>query len=366
MSAISAANYAKQGGAAAPGVNPALMGQAAAGQSASGAPSVTWDPRLSYPTMMYMNNLNAMNSMPNLLALQQQQRSMQSQQGGGGYMLGDPNGMLGGGMAGNQLGLDARKSRHIKSPTQLKTLKIFFQTNQRPTKEEIRKLVKETNLPHQEVTRWFRNERHKEKKSSEAKMEAIQGHVKMQGHPGMHQQQHGHNQHMQHQQQHGMKMKRKREDGSDGESDTGSEGEHHGRMSGFGLGNVNPPQRVAFIQSFIASLSDPTELEAAEKTLEAKRAALGIQANSNDGQNTPLVTDAAWVVLQQQFHTAHLKGEDAKRRKLGGKDAQGAAAAASSVNSMINGMDASMISGLTQMFAKHPEYLKEVQKNLGQ
>jgi hypothetical protein len=129
--------------------------------------------------MMYMNNLNAMNSMPNLLALQQQQqRSMQGQGGNGGYMLGDPNGMLGGGMSGNQLGLDARKSRHIKSPTQLKALKQFFMTNQRPTKEEIRRLVKETNLPHQEVTRWFRNERHKEKKSNEAKMEAIHSHIK--------------------------------------------------------------------------------------------------------------------------------------------------------------------------------------------
>ena len=175
MSAISAANYAKNGvgggGAGAGGLNPSSLLSSAGGGGATSTGPVQWDPRLSYPTMMYMNNLNAMNSMPNLLALQQQQQRT-LQHGAAGYML-DPN-MLTGVANGQNMGLDSRKSRHIKSPTQLKTLKLFFQTNQRPTKEEIRKLVKETSLPHQEVTRWFRNERHKEKKSQEAKMEAIQ------------------------------------------------------------------------------------------------------------------------------------------------------------------------------------------------
>ena len=154
-------------------------------------------------------------------------------------------------------------------------------------------------------------------------------------------------------------MKRKREDGSD-ESDTGSDVD--GRMSSFGLGNANPPQRIAFIQSFIASLSDPNELDAAEKTLEAKRVSLGL-LHVND-PNAPYLTDAAWLVLQQQFHS-NGKIEEAKRRKMGGmKDVAAAAAAASSANQ--NGLDSSMIAGLTQMFAKHPDYLKEIQKNLGQ
>jgi hypothetical protein len=71
-----------------------------------------------------------------------------------------------------------KPGRHIKSPQQLRILKQFFANNIRPTKSDVKGLVAETGLPHNEVTRWFRNERHKEKKSqeqkNEGKSEAIQ------------------------------------------------------------------------------------------------------------------------------------------------------------------------------------------------
>jgi hypothetical protein len=75
------------------------------------------------------------------------------------------------------------------------------------------------------------------------------------------------------------------------------------------------------------------------------------------------------LVLQQQFHSANGKGgEEAKRRKLGGAKSEqavsAAAAAASAAGASVNGIDHGMLQGLTQMFAKHPEYLKEVQKQL--
>jgi hypothetical protein len=62
--------------------------------------------------------------------------------------------------------------RHLKSPHQMRQLKLYFATNKRPDKEECRKLVKQTELPYKEVQRWFRNERHKDKKAAETKQEA--------------------------------------------------------------------------------------------------------------------------------------------------------------------------------------------------
>jgi hypothetical protein len=72
------------------------------------------------------------------------------------------------------------------------------------------------------------------------------------------QQQH---QHMQHK-----LPKRKRDDGND---DTGSEGEGGELHPGI-YGNA-PPQRMAAIQTFLAGLSDPHELEAAQKVRGAAR-----------------------------------------------------------------------------------------------
>ena len=193
MSAIQAASKNTAGGAANPMalLQGSMPGAAGGAAGAGGATGLNWDPRLSYPMMTHMNTLNAMSSMPNLLSLQQQYG--QPSLAGRGYNL-DASMLLGSAAAGGSLlgGLDQRKSRHIKSPGQLKTLKIFFQTNQRPSKEDIRKLVKDTGLPHQEVTRWFRNERHKEKKQQEAKQEAIQGHIKGNGGQMQHQMQQQH------------------------------------------------------------------------------------------------------------------------------------------------------------------------------
>lgn len=196
--------------------------------------------------------------------------------------------------------------------------------------------MKETGLPHPEVTRWFRNERHKEKKANEAKAEAL-GHVKNQANlqhinsqfPGM--------AHMQ-----AMK-KRKREDGSE-ETDDGEDQFGH-MLNSMG----GPQQRIQFIQSFMASLSDPAELDAATQTLDARRLALGVLGSEPNPNAAP---DAMWHILQQTFHAAAVKleGPDAKRRKVTNKEGQE--------------MDAAVVGGLTQMLAKHPEYFREVQKNL--
>lgn len=266
------------------------------------------------------------------------------------------------------------------------TLKLFFQTNQRPSKEDIRKLVKDTNLPHQEVTRWFRNERHKEKKQQEAKQEAIQGHLKgnggpnmgpphMQGPPGHpgHMGHPGHPGHMlQQQQQHHKSHKRKRGDGDDG-SETGSEGPEEGLHAGvFGPA---PQQRMAAIHTFLSSLADPGEVEAAEKVLEAKRISMGAEPllpqlpQLGGGLQSP---EHTWQLLQHSFMSK--AEQEAKRRKMqqmqqqqGGKSAaeQAVNAAAAAAASGAGGLEPSMIHGLTQVFAKHPDYLKEINKNLG-
>jgi hypothetical protein len=64
---------------------------------------------------------------------------------------------------------DDKKLRRVKNPQQLKILKSFYSINIRPNKEQLRSLVLTTHLPLNEITRWFRNERHKDKKSHTSK-----------------------------------------------------------------------------------------------------------------------------------------------------------------------------------------------------
>ena len=58
----------------------------------------------------------------------------------------------------------APRERRLKSLSQLVVLKNFYALHPRVSKEQVRKLITQTGLTHREVTRWFRNERHKEKK----------------------------------------------------------------------------------------------------------------------------------------------------------------------------------------------------------
>jgi len=51
----------------------------------------------------------------------------------------------------------------------MKILKHHFAINCKPGKDEMKKLMKETKCSYNEVCRWFRNERHKEKKVREGK-----------------------------------------------------------------------------------------------------------------------------------------------------------------------------------------------------
>ena len=59
---------------------------------------------------------------------------------------------------------DERKARHIKTPQQMRVLKGAYTANPKPGKDEMKVLMKETKCSYNEVCRWFRNERHKEKK----------------------------------------------------------------------------------------------------------------------------------------------------------------------------------------------------------
>jgi hypothetical protein len=63
---------------------------------------------------------------------------------------------------------ELKKERRLKSSEQLRTLKEFYSHCNRATKEQVKELQLVTGLTHREITRWFRNERHKEKKSKEA------------------------------------------------------------------------------------------------------------------------------------------------------------------------------------------------------
>jgi len=349
MSAISAANIANKGAAAA--------AAAGGGAPAGGAGGGVWDPRMAYPMMSHMNAL----TLPNMLSLQQQYAQQHPGLAGRQYNLDATNMLLANAASHNLLnGLDARKSRHIKSPGQLKQLKLFFQTNQRPSKDDIRKLTKDTGLPHQEVTRWFRNERHKEKKQQEAKNEAIQGHIKgqpqaphthLQGLPAHMQ----HLMHLQHPAAAAGRLGKRKREGEDTGSEGGDEGLHPGMY-----GN-SPAQRTAAIQTFLSHLADPTEIDVADKALEAKRQALGIDhvpqlPLANGGG--PANPEGTWQLLQQQFGSA-----DKRKPPQGGKEAVSAAAAAAQ---QAGQLDPNLIRGLTQVFAKHGDYLREVAKNLGQ
>jgi len=60
---------------------------------------------------------------------------------------------------------DAHPRRRLKSAQQLSVLQTFFDTNTKPSKEEINELADTTALSFQEIQRWFRNERHKHKKA---------------------------------------------------------------------------------------------------------------------------------------------------------------------------------------------------------
>ena len=181
-------------------------------------------------------------------------------------------------------------------------------------------------------------------------------------------------QQQQHVQQQQNKQKRKREsgNGSDG-SETGSEGPDDGLHGGMGYGN-NPAQRMGAIHSLLASLSDPAEIEAAEKVLESKRISMGgeggIPLLPQLGGGAQPSAENTWQVLQQVFSQKGGEAEAKRRKAAGGmagnKSAVEAAAAAAAAAGPLAGLDPTMIHGLTQVFAKHPEYLKEINKNLQQ
>jgi hypothetical protein len=75
----------------------------------------------------------------------------------------------------------APRERRLKSLSQLVILKNYYALHPRVSKEQVRKLISQTGLTHREVTRWFRNERHKEKKMKTHAMSAAHtvhhGHV---------------------------------------------------------------------------------------------------------------------------------------------------------------------------------------------
>lgn len=63
--------------------------------------------------------------------------------------------------------------RKMKTGMQSKILKAFYTKQQRPSKDDVQALVNLSALPYHEISRWFRNERHKDKKSREAKTAAL-------------------------------------------------------------------------------------------------------------------------------------------------------------------------------------------------
>ena len=65
---------------------------------------------------------------------------------------------------------EERKARHIKTPQQMRLLKNAYVMNPKPGKEEMKSLMKETKCSYNEVCRWFRNERHKEKKIKDGRV----------------------------------------------------------------------------------------------------------------------------------------------------------------------------------------------------
>ena len=214
----------------------------------------------------------------------------------------------------------------------------------------------------------------------EAKQEAIQGHIKgnapmhQQQHPGMHpnmmvnmpphlmQQQQQHMQQQQQQQQQPNKQNKRKRGGDDDGSDTGSENGE----DAFQRMLHDPTQRFAAVQSLLANMTDPNEIAAAEKVLEEKRLAMGGEAGVPllpALQGAASSPDGAWNVLQQVFAPK----DDSKRRK-GNKTPSDVAAAAAAAGAAggNGGINPEMLHGLTAAFAKHPEYLKEINKNLSQ
>jgi len=63
--------------------------------------------------------------------------------------------------------------RRRKSNKQLLVLQDFFDNDIRPSKEEIHELAKQTLLNYKEVQRWFRNARHKNKKTRVAQHDIV-------------------------------------------------------------------------------------------------------------------------------------------------------------------------------------------------
>ena len=81
------------------------------------------------------------------------------------HSVGSSSGSSSGGMSEEE-----RKARHIKTPQQMRVLKVAYALNSKPGKEEMKSLMKDTKCSYNEVCRWFRNERHKEKKINDGKV----------------------------------------------------------------------------------------------------------------------------------------------------------------------------------------------------
>jgi len=105
-----------------------------------------------------INLLNTLGN-PHSLGLQQFMQSLQ------GFQALDPsklNALNAAAMA--QFESNRKRKRRKKSAQQIQVLREYFAVNPKPNKAAAHKLANMVQLSYQEVTRWFRNERHKTKK----------------------------------------------------------------------------------------------------------------------------------------------------------------------------------------------------------
>lgn len=141
-----------------------LFGKSGGNGNVNGSPSAFTPPiSLFNPSPAFLQTVNTFNHMQQFAA---DRNNNMNNMGMNRSPSGDNN-------TSNSYGEYGRRARHIKTPQQLKQLKAFYINVPRPSKDDIKQLTMETGLPPPEITRWFRNERHKEKKTREAMCEAI-------------------------------------------------------------------------------------------------------------------------------------------------------------------------------------------------
>jgi len=105
-----------------------------------------------------INLLNTLGN-PHSLGLQQFMQSLQ------GFQALDPSKLSAlNAAAMAQFESNRKRKRRKKSAQQIQVLREYFAVNPKPNKAAAHKLANMVQLSYQEVTRWFRNERHKTKK----------------------------------------------------------------------------------------------------------------------------------------------------------------------------------------------------------